>query len=187
MPDNLEILDACALLNLYASQYLEPILKSRAGEFFIVEQVRRESLFIRKSVETTSGFEYEAVILDSIFQGGLLKLVNLEAEDEIKLFVEIASHLDDGEAATIAVAIKRQMAFVTDDRKARRIFKQQNPATSCLSTLEIIKEWHEQEHNDLRLTQIALQNILQYANYKPGKNHPHFDWWNTMLQRAGWP
>lgn len=181
MPGRSEILDACSLLNLYASRYLESILKSRAGQFFIVEQVRQESLYIRKSSESAAGFEYEPVILEPYCQSGLIKLVSLESEDEIRLFVELAAQLDDGEAATIAVAIKRQMAFVTDDRKAMRIFEQQNPATRGLSTLEIIREWHEQENNDPLLTQTALQNILRYANYKPGKNHLLFEWWNELL------
>lgn len=185
MPDTSEILDACSLLNLYASQYLEPILKSRAGQFYIVEQVRQESLYIRKPAETSPGFEYEQVKLDPYFLSGLIKLVSLDTEDEISFFVELAANLDDGEAATIAIAIKRQMTFVTDDRKAMRIFKQQNPPTGSLSTLEIIKEWHEQEKNDPKLTKTVLQNILQYANYKPAKNHYLFEWWNTMIRQAG--
>lgn len=182
MPDNFEILDACSLLNLYASQYLESILKSRVKQFYIVEQVRQESLYIRKPAETTPGFDYEQVNLDPYFQSGLIKLVSLDTEDEISFFVELAASLDDGEAATIAIAIKRQMMFVTDDRKAARIFNQQNPPTGSLSTLEIVKEWHEQKKNDPKLTQTALQNILQGANYKPSQTHHLFDWWNTMIR-----
>lgn len=182
MPDNFEILDACSLLNFYASQYLAPILKSRAIQIYIVEQVLQESLYIRKPAQTSPGFEYEQVNLDPYFQSGLIELVSLDTEDEISVFVELAASLDDGEAATIVIAIKRQMTFVTDDRKATRIFNQQNPPTGSLSTLEIIKEWHDREKNDAGLTKTVLQNIFQYANYKPAKSHLLFEWWNTMIR-----
>jgi predicted nucleic acid-binding protein len=120
-------------------------------------------------------------MLDPYFQSGLLKLVKLENETEQNLFVNLAAQIDDGEAATIAVAIRRGMQVVTDDKKAIRVLKQEAPALIQLTTVEIIKTWSEKEKVEPGVVKSALENVIKRANYFPSKKHPLFEWWRAML------
>ncbi len=181
MADHFEILDACALLNLYASGSLEAILKSRHLPCCVVEQVKQESLFIRKPSDTSTGYEYEPVVLDGYFQSGLLNLVKLESEIERELFVNLAAQIDDGEAATIAIAIARNMQVVTDDKKAVRVLKQEAPKLIWFSTLDVVKTWSETGAISPAELRTALLNILKHANYLPGKKHHLLNWWQIAV------
>jgi hypothetical protein len=58
-------------------------------------------------------------------QASAFEIIDMTA-GEIPLYVELAGLVDDGEASTIAVAIKRGLALATDDRKARRVCAERN-------------------------------------------------------------
>lgn len=183
MPDPLAILDACSLINLYASGYFKSILSSQPVQFCIVEQVKNESLSIRKQAASETDDEYEAIVLDPYFLSGQLKLMRLETEDEKGLFVNLASRIDDGEAATFSIAITRNLQVVTDDRKAIRILKQEAPNIICLSTLDVMKTWSEMTSIGAVEIKQALKNIFLCANYRPSKKHYLFNWWVNILER----
>jgi hypothetical protein len=138
LPKRYEILDACSLLNLYASQNIESILSSRGSQCCVVDLVQKDSLYIKKPSKETPGFEYEPVLLNPHIECGLIQILSLDTDAEKQLFVEIAANLDDGEAATIALAVLRNMNFVTDDRKAIRVFNEEYPEYLCLTTLALV-------------------------------------------------
>jgi len=181
MTSHSEIFDACTLINLYASNFMDEIISSRQARCCVVEQASRESLFIRRSSDTGTSFDKEPVVLAPYFNSGALQSVKLETADEQNLFVNLALQIDDGEAATIAIAISRQMQVITDDKKAIRILKQEAPGIVCLSTLEVIKAWSETLSIQSEQIKAALSNILKYANYRPGKGHPLFAWWQSIM------
>src|ERR1019366_5454476 len=60
------------------------------------------------------------------------------------VYVELASVVDDGEAATIAVAAQRNLQLATDDRKARRLCAERR-IPEPLRTLALI---HAYDHID---------------------------------------
>jgi len=181
MTSHSEILDACALINFYASSFMDEIISSRQAQCHVVEQALQESLFIRRSSDTGMGFDKEPVLLDTFFQSGALQRAKLECEAEQNLFANLALQIDDGEAATIAIAILRNMQVVTDDKKAIRILKQEAPGIVCLSTLAVIKAWSETMSINPEQIKMALSNILKHANYRPGKGHPMFEWWQHIM------
>ena len=182
MAQFLEIIDACAVLNLHASGFFESILRSRPDSCCVVEQVKNESLFIRKPSDSITGYEYEPITLDQYFQNDLLKLVKLENNTEQELFVNLAATVDDGEAATIAVAISHNMRVVTDDKKAVRVIKQEAPRLVCLSTLDVVKAWSEARAIEPSQIKTALENIIVHANYVPNSKHHLFEWWQARLK-----
>ena len=181
MTSHAEIFDACALINLYASNFMDAIIASRQKPCYVVEQASRESLFIRRPSDTGTNFDKEPVVLTPYFNSSALQAVKLETEDEQNSFVNLALQIDDGEAATIAVAISRQMHVITDDKKAIRILKQEAPGIVCFSTLEVVKVWGERSGIQPEQIKRALSNILKYANYRPGKGHPLFVWWQSIM------
>ena len=182
MPESTAIIDACSLINFYATTFLESILKHLSLNFYIVEQVKNESLYIRRPDESERGFDYEAIVLDPYFKSNLLKVVSLETDNEKKLFINLADQLDDGEAATLAIAISREMQVITDDKKAIRILRQDFPAIHYLTTLDIMKDWSKRDFIEFQEIKKALHNILIYANYLPPQKHHLFNWWKSILE-----
>jgi len=77
-----------------------------------------------------------------------LKVINLKTEEEI-LFRELLTRVNVGEAACLAVASKRDGAFLTDDRDARKLAAQLKVPVS--GTLGIM----------LRLVQINAITLLE--------------------------
>ena len=175
------ILDACSLINFYASEFFDSILSSFKNQCCIVDQVNDESLFIRNPTDLPSKYYYKPIELQDSIQLGKLKLIKLETENEKKVFIKLAQRLDDGEAATIALAIEREMKVVTDDKKAIQIFCEEVPNIEILTTLDVIKFWYESSSINDEDVKLALSNIRVYANYLPTRNHQLFQWWSSRL------
>ncbi len=175
------IIDACSIINFYASEFFDSILSSFETQCCIVTQVSEESLFIRTPPDSQSKFDYKPIALQDYVQLGKLKLVKLETETEKKVFIKLAQRLDDGEAATIALAIKREMKVVTDDKKAIQIFYEEASNIEILTTLDVMKFWYENSSVNDEDIKLALSNIRVYANYLPSRNHHLFQWWLSRL------
>lgn len=175
------ILDACALINFYASGFFESILSSFRTQSCIVEQVNEESLFVKKPTDIPLQYDYVPIVLQGYTQRGTLRLVRLETEIEKNFFIKLAKRLDDGEAATIALAIEREMKVVTDDKKAIQILDNEAPNIEILTTLDVMKTWCENTSINKHDIKLALEDIRILANYQPSKNHHLFQWWRSQL------
>ena len=166
------LIDTCCLLNLCASGELLNILQviSISAQATIVEEVKRELL----EIENIEQFE------DALKQG-LLSIVDFESEIEETTFVNYAVNLDAGEAATGAIAIHRNWAIATDDKKATKFLSQESPSLQIISTPEIIKYWSETANIEpLKLSNV-LNEIRIKARYFPHKNHLLKNWWETVI------
>ncbi|MCH8044504.1 MAG: hypothetical protein IID44_12365 [Planctomycetes bacterium] len=141
-----KIVDACCLINVYASGRPLPILRSLGGDLFLSDVVRGEALSIRcrdvdNEGEDVGSLVPEAIDLSAAFQAGLIQECQVEGESETESFVNFAMELDDGEAASLAIAKCRGWTVATDDRKAMRVA--QSHGIPTLTTPEIIKIWAE--------------------------------------------
>src|SRR4051812_35969525 len=102
--DQLVLLDACCLINLFATGLIERILGALPYTFAVADIVARESLF-----------------------------------------VQLAADIDDGEAMTCALAVRRGYAVATDDRKTLRLLRERHPQVQILSTSSIVSGWIDAE------------------------------------------
>jgi hypothetical protein len=99
------ILDACCIINLYASGQMGDILKSISKSVVVAAYVRDEEalrIFCGQAGNGTE--EYERIDLQPFIDCGLLRVVTPETEAENITFVNFAATLDDGEAITGAIA-----------------------------------------------------------------------------------
>ncbi|NET01129.1 MAG: hypothetical protein F6K61_11260 [Sphaerospermopsis sp. SIO1G1] len=165
------ILDACCILNLCASGEFLGILKSLPAEIVVTTIVQEKELITLQNFP-----DFAAAI-----QQGLLKVVDFESEDEEESFVNYTDIVDDGEAATFAIAVHRNWAIATDDKKAIAFIKKEAPNIQILSTAEIIKHWSESESIDNSILFNVLNAIRIKGHFVPSKNDPLRNWWQGII------
>lgn len=109
------VLDTSVLINLHACKYGKQILLAIQHDIFIPVIVANEL------DHETSHKNGEYGFLQSLLTDGVVSLVGL-TDEENQIFLEltsIAPSLDDGEAATIAIAVSRKIRPVIDERRGR--------------------------------------------------------------------
>ena len=109
------ILDTSVLINLHACKYGERILTSIPNDVVV-------SAIVAGELEhETSRQNGEHRFLRDLVTGGIVTLASM-TDAEYEIFHELAStspSLDDGEAATIAIAAARHFLPVIDERRGR--------------------------------------------------------------------
>lgn len=181
MADN--VVDACCLINLYASGEVTKIVGATAEEFYVVEQVRNEALTIRQpDPEDISKLVQVPIDLDEAVREGFFRECRLEQEAELEAFVRFATQLDDGEASCLALAEQRGWTVATDDRKAIRIAGGSN--LSVVTTPELIRQWKQFESPPDAEVAEVLRRIERFARFRPHRSSPFHVWWVDLVERA---
>jgi predicted nucleic acid-binding protein len=172
---NYLLIDACVLINLVAIGMMEEILKSVVYESYICTIVRNETIFLRDETDPT---ELVSIDINLHVDNGLLKICDLETDSEQVLFVNLAARLDDGEAMSLAIALSRHWELATDDKKARRIFRENETKGQELeSTSSLIRKWAETEKIGEQKVKEVLSGIEKSARYSPSKSDGNYQWW----------
>lgn len=168
------LLDACVMINLAASGIpLRDLASHNQMAFAMVRVAAREALYIRAIDDRD---RHEEIDVADHARRGELTLVDL-GHDELPTFVDLARHLDDGEAASLAVAIHRRLPLATDDRKARRLAQASTPAVELVTTSELLRGWAMDQDEPAARVSGALRGIELRASFVPGRNDPHHGWW----------
>ena len=181
-PTDCLVLDASCLLNLYATGRLGEIVLAVEARFEVADYVlEHEAIYTWQTDSTGAREEAVPVDLAPLVAEGLLGVLSLEHPDEQAMFVSLAALIDDGEAATGALAFHRGCAIATDDRKARRVFGAFMPNVPLVSTLELMKLWANESqvsHDELRA---AMDEMRASASYVPSSRDSLFEWWASIV------
>lgn len=174
------ILDACCVINLYASGRMAAILAAHPSAFAVTDYVmEQEVLRMYTGPRERVTDAAERIQLQPFLERGQIQLVALDSEEERRAYVDFAAHIDDGEAMTGAIAVGRGWAIGTDDRKARAFFGRVAPHVELISTPELIKNWVDRTDPEASEVSRALQRVRLRARYVPGSKHPLYDWWRV--------
>jgi predicted nucleic acid-binding protein len=171
------LLDACVVINLEATSRFDDIARSRGEQFVVVRQASAEVGSLRADVD---GVVQEILIdLAPHVAAKTLSIADLEP-DELALYVDLARDLDDGEAASIAIAVHRGLRVATDDKKARRVCLEQGLAEP-VRTSDLLREFCDQ--NSLRDKDVGdiLRRVRDLASFVPPRSDPNRDWWATNI------
>ena len=181
-PSECLVVDASCLLNLYATGRLRDISLAIRAQIEVADYVlEHEAIYTWQTDSTGAREEAVPVDLTPLVEEGLIRVVELEYADEQKTFVDLAAIVDDGEAATGALALYRGCSVATDDRKARRVFGEFMPNIPLVSTLELMKLWADESqvsHDELRAAMDAMRDS---ASYVPSNRDPLFEWWASIV------
>ena len=177
------ILDACCVMNLYASGQMANIISSIAETMAVAVYVMKvEALTVYAVSKKSTLDEKELIDLQPLINKGLLITVEIESNEDKLAFIEFAEQgMDDGEAITMAIAVNRNWAIATDDRIAKRIFNAEYN-NQIISTPEIIKHWQENGKPSTDILRQAIINIEKRANYLLGSRHPLCEWWQLCKE-----
>lgn len=172
------IIDACCLINLYATGQEDSLLQA-CGGFWVAPQVQNEALRIRRIDEDDpTGLVMEDIDLGGAIAAGYIHTCQLEGEDEVDAFVRFAMELDDGEASCLAIAKSRGWTVATDDRKARRIASANGIA--LINTPELIQRWVDATSPSEATVTDVLKKTELIANFRPRRSDPLSSWWNRL-------
>lgn len=178
------IVDSCCVINLYAAGNLLTLLPPLGLRLHVPEIVLRESLYVRQPDSAdASKLVQRAVDLAPVLGAGLLHRCDLEGEDELNLFVQLATTLDDGEAACLAIAKVRGWTLATDDRKGRR--EAGSLGVPVVTTPELVKAWADATKADDAAVAKLLRDIQDYARFAPHKTLPLHSWWVDAISKGG--
>ena len=168
------LLDACCVINLYATGQFGEILSALPYQFGIARKVGEESLYVR--IPGTR--EKNPINLTQWIIDGVLAEYDLEDEEK-ESAVYLATQVDDGEAATISIAHHRDFAIATDDQKAIDLI--QSLSLIYMTTLSLLKEWSDAcEIQEIEMSRI-LHHIRTKAVYEPPRADPLRSWWESII------
>jgi predicted nucleic acid-binding protein len=182
MPDS--IVDSCCLINLFAADDLLTILPPLRRRLYVPKQVLDESLYVRQTDPAdASRLMQRTVDLMPAMGAGLLSRCELDGDEELDLFVRLATTLDDGEAACLAIAKSRSWALATDDRKGRR--EAGGLGVPVITTPELMKIWADATKADEPAIARLLRNIRDHARFTPHHTMPLHGWWLESIRKGG--
>ncbi len=176
----LTLLDACAVISLFATRRMGDILDEVDGPVAVVDLVLRESLYVRRGGSGEDARDLEPIDLIPFQRTGRLAVIKVEDEAELKLLIELVEEfrLDDGEAMTAAVAINRGCVMVTDDGKAERRL---SGRVALRSSLDLIKTWADGQAIAPAVVAAALMDVYERRSYLPPARHPLKGWWDSLV------
>lgn len=174
------VLDSCSLLNLYASDQMVAISAALRCTFIIAESVHAEALYVFRGGDGDDASDTFPVDCTLLIAQGVLSVVTLD-QDEEAIFVEFAQEVDDGEAATLALALHRKCSPVTDDGKAIRLLHTRAPHVHHLSTLAVLKTWLDQVALSVPEARVVLKMVCQRGHFDFPRRDPLKDWALSVL------
>ncbi len=173
------VIDTCVLINLLATERMVEICRLIAPLCLVCSAVSAESLYLR-SLEPDG--KLEPINLSPLFANGTLTSCKIEEPAEENLYVSYALELDDGEAMSLALAHARNLALATDERKARRLARENAPRIKLISTAEIVHAWAKDKRREEAIS--AVRVISARARFQPPDSYPLANWWNGLLGRS---
>lgn len=166
------LLDACVAINLAATGKLEDIADTLQLSFVIVAQAAAEVGYLRDIIDG----ELVLSTIELTAPSEALEIVELEPS-ELRLYLELAALVDDGEAATIAVAIQRGIDVATDDRRARRLCQERHLAEPVRTVALLHAYAHAAGLADEQIRAIIVK-VRDRASFQPARTDPDIKWWN---------
>jgi predicted nucleic acid-binding protein len=170
-----QVIDACVLINLVATDELPSILAVVKKPSLICSVVKAESIYLKTADPL---YPKELIDLNEFVDVGALSICQIENEKEELLYVDLASMLDDGEAMTLAIAIARGFDLATDERKAGRFFLAEVvDQKRLISTSVLLRQWADAKRLSAQKLKVALQKIETRASYRPPTDDRNYEWW----------
>lgn len=174
------LLDACAAINLAATGSLDHIANTLQVTFAVATQAAAEVGYLRDIAD--GQVVLTPINLRQPEHGETVEILKLTPA-ELDLYIALAALVDDGEAATISIAIQRHMDLATDDRRARRLCQERHLAEP-LRTVSLLRAYADAAHLTGDQIQQIVTSIRDRASFQPPRSDPELKWWNHHANQA---
>ena len=176
------ILDACCIINLFGSGCVCEILRALPARFWIAKFVyEREALY---TLVDPASDQRERINLDSLISEQIIRIVDLDSEDEAATLVDLVTTLEDGEAHTCALALHRGFIIATDERKVLNLIRKSMPSLRTRTTTELIKSWADVADPPEKRLGDVLRRVRSHARFVPSRQDPLWEWWIALVGRG---
>ena len=175
----LVLLDACAVVNLWACRRMAEIVPVVDGRVAVAEVVRQEARYVLAGGAGPEALEREPIDLAALITAGALDVIMPGNDDELMTFIDLTRQLDDGEAMTLAIALHRSGVVMTDDRKAIRVANE--IGVPMLTSLELVKRWSELASIARIELRGTLGDLRERGRIEPSRQHSLRMWWMDVL------
>jgi hypothetical protein len=175
------LLDACCLINFFATGRIEEILEIlpfRCATSRLV--ATREVLAIGRDPVGTDPIQRDVLSPSALERLENLALLELATEQEVDDFIRFAAELDDGEASVCALAVARGCPVATDDRRALKVLNKALPAVPAVQTPQLLYTWAQLSRASNVAIAEALRAVRRRARFYPRRDAPHFAWWASF-------
>ena len=176
-----EVLDACCMINLYASGEMCSILSVTSADFHVPRIAIQEALYVlTPDQDEPQNTTLEEINLTPAIESGLLRACDLESDEENRLFVQFAAEVDDGEAACLAIAKAHGWSIATDDRKAQRLARGSH--IPVVTTPELVKRWADASKTSDEEVAVVLRRMQDFGRFIPRRGSVLYQWWIARLR-----
>lgn len=171
------LLDTCVAINLVATDDLVAIGHVLDTTFLMADRAASEIGFLRD--EAGGETVRTPIDVEQYVRSGTMRRLSL-TDGELSPYLELASAVDDGEAATIALARSRDLTMATDDRKARRVCADLGLPEPTRS-LAILHAYADAASLDERTIRERLTRVRRRASFRPALSDPDHKWWSSYV------
>lgn len=171
------LLDACVAINLVATYELDEISRVSDTTFLMADRAAVEVGYLRD--EVGGEIVQKPIVLEGYSKSDTMQIVSLQ-ESELPQYIQLATMVDDGEAATMAIARSRGIQMATDDRKARRICAELG-MPEPRRTLAILRDYVDAVPLNEQSVRERLVQVRSRASFRPGQSDPDYKWWSRHV------
>jgi hypothetical protein len=174
-------IDACPLINLYASGRLAEIVTVLGLQVKVTPRVVAETKFVYARNDLERGDEIP-INLELLFSNKIVTSTSPLTDEENTEFLMLTSLIDDGEAEVIASAISRGGGVITDDGSTLKKMPLLYPDLPMLTTISLVKQWASKVGITSAEIREVLLNIQIGGNFDPPRSEPERVWWLEMFR-----
>ncbi len=172
------ILDACCIINLYATDRMADILQVIPVQCQIASYVKdKEAKTVFDGTDEDGKKRQTPIDLYPMVISGLIRIVE---PDLVLLSPKILSFavegLGNGEAISGAIAHQYGWAIGTDEVKATKAFARILPQLQVVTTYELVRYWAVAENISGNVLRDILEKIRIRGKFIPAQNHPLYEW-----------
>ncbi len=163
-----------------ATSRLDEIAVANGATFLLLRKAADEAGALR---EVVNGESIRVPIdFGPYLRTGRLRIIDLETTEFVR-YVEYAGEVDDGEAATIAAAVCRNLPLATDDRKARRLCAGLG-LQAPVRTLALLRRYTERVTVSSAEVRDLLGAVRDRASFVAPRADPDAAWWHANLDKG---
>jgi predicted nucleic acid-binding protein len=170
------LLDACIAINLAATDDMQHVAEVTGFTFTLARQAAAEVGYLR---DIADGAVTRTAVDLSQESKDTVQIIDL-TPPEYQVYIRLAREVDDGEAATIAIAAQRGLRLATDDRKARRLCADVQIADP-LRTVALIRSYADAASLPQAQLCDLLIKVRDRASFQPPRGDPDHKWWEDNI------